>query len=118
MSSLVNLIKEVGIKAVDSNNPVNVLFGVVVSINPLSVIVDQRFTLPEELLIIPEHMKRYEVNLSHTHDYTDDGSQRTTGEALSTIVIQPGIQENDKLILLRIQGGAKYLVIGKGEDSE
>lgn len=109
MATLLDVIKLAGSQAVNAENPVNVLFGIVTAINPLSVQIDQKLILPEEVLIIPEHMTRYEVDLSHSHTHP----QGSTGSSLGVIVIREGIVLGDRLILLRVQGGYQYLVIGK-----
>lgn len=98
----------------EANNPVSIMFGEVSKINPLEVNVDQRFTIDADFLIVPESLTRYEVNLNHTHSYTDDGIAGTTGAALTQIiVIRPGLQKGDKVVLIRMQGGQKYLILDK-----
>src|SRR5690606_16624287 len=175
---------------VDATNPVNVLFGDVLSVNPLSVHVDQRFTLTREFLVLSEQVIPYSIDVSHRHTYdggttagalgsldlrhnhvegarattsalssydlehhheldgedtsnalssldlehehtieegvtedalttpynlqhshTYDGG--TTDSALSTIVIREGLKVGDKVILLRVQGGQKYVILDK-----
>lgn len=114
MPSLLDVIKAAGIDAVGASNPVNVLFGEVLNSNPLSVKVDQRFTLPADFLIVPESLTRYEVDLTHTHQYTDDGSARTTATALTTkLIVRPGLKAGDKVLLLRVQGGQKFVILDK-----
>ncbi len=114
MSSLLDLIKAAGTDAVNASNPVNILFGEILTINPLSVKVDQRFTLPADFLIVPESLTRYEVDLKHAHQYTDDGSTSNTSEALTQkIVIRPGLAVGDKVLMLRVQGGQRYVILDK-----
>lgn len=114
MPSLLDVIKAAGMDAVGASNPVNIMFGEVITIDPFSVKVDQRFTLPADFLIMPERLIRYEVDLSHTHQYTDDGSARTTSEALTTkLIVRPGLKTGDKVLLLRVQGGQKYVILDK-----
>lgn len=110
MADLLNLIKIAGKQAVGAENPVNLLFGEVLAVNPLSVIVDQRLRLDAGFLIVPESLTRYELDLKHSHN-TGSGS---TGEALEEkAVVRAGLQEGDKIILLRMQGGQKYLLLDK-----
>lgn len=108
--NLTNLIKTAARQAVDASNPVHILFGEVTSADPLEVNVDQRFNLTADFLVIPESLSRYEVDLSHSHSY----SGGTTGESLtSLVVIREGLQVGDKLILIRVQGGQKYVIFDK-----
>lgn len=114
MSSLLELIKTAGVDAVGASNPVNVMFGEVISINSLSVKVDQRFTLTADFLLVPESIMRLEIDLKHVHSYTDNGSVRSTSEALTEkIVIRPGLNVGDKVLLLRVQGGQKFVILDK-----
>lgn len=114
MPSLLDVIKAAGIDAVGASNPVNIMFGEIVTVDPLSVKVDQRFTLPADFLIVPESLTKYEVDLTHSHQYTDNGSSRTTSTALTTkLVIRFGLKAGDKVLLLRVQGGQKFVILDK-----
>lgn len=55
--SLVDLIKQASLGAVEAANPVAVLFGTVTKTNPLEVNVEQRFTLTRDFLIITDKSK-------------------------------------------------------------
>ncbi len=110
MSSLLNVIKQAGIHAVEAGNPVAVMFGLVTGTDPLEVNVDQRFTLTADFLILPERLARYEIDLHHSHTY----SEGTTGAALTDkIVIRAGLQTGDKVVLVRMQGGQKFMILDK-----
>lgn len=114
MANLLEMIKQAGLDAMEASNPLQLLYGEVKQTDPLEVNVDQRFTLPSDFLIVPEHLTRYELDLKHGHEYSVDGTTQTTREALTEkIVIRPGLQAGDPLILLRVQGGQKYLIIDK-----
>lgn len=108
--SLLDIMKRASIGAVESNNPVTILFGNVIRINPLEVNVHQRFTLTEDFLVVPESLTRYELDLKHNHS-TSEGP---TGEVLpEKIVIREGLQVGDRVLLIRVQGGQQYVVLDK-----
>jgi hypothetical protein len=110
MGELVNMMKQLGAGAVDAGNPVTIVYGEVTQINPLEVNVDQRFTLSEDFLIVPEQLTSYEIDLKHTHSY----SNGTTGESLvEKVVIRRGLEAGDKLLLLRVQGGQQYIIFDR-----
>ncbi|WP_168120960.1 DUF2577 domain-containing protein [Paenibacillus sp. HB172176] len=94
--SLLPVIKQAAKDAVDATNPVIVLFGVVTSVNPLKVNVDQRFNLTADFLILTEATREWKVTLG--------GAE---------YVVREGLQVDDKVILLRMQGGHKYVVADK-----
>ncbi len=110
MPSLLDIIKTAGMDAVGASNPVNIIFGEVMTTAPLSVNIDQRFTLPAEFLILPESLSKYEVDLKHSHSASDG----QTGEALTEkLVIRAGLKTGDKVLLIRVQGGQQYVVLDK-----
>ena len=107
---MLNAIRQAALTAVEAAAPVAVMFGTVVRDNPLEVNVDQRFTLDADFLIVPESLTRLEIDLRHTH--TAPGG--TTDDALTEpVVIRPGLQAGDRVVLLRVQGGQKYLILDK-----
>ncbi|MDF2934969.1 MAG: hypothetical protein K0Q90_342 [Paenibacillaceae bacterium] len=101
-----NAIRQAALTGMEAGKPAAVMFGEVVSGNPLQVNVDQRFTLDADFLILPESLARLELDLSHTHG--------SSGAALTDpVVIRPGLQAGDKVILLRVQGGQQFLILDK-----
>lgn len=54
---MLNIIKQAALGAVDTSNPVSILFGEITKANPLEVNVDQRFTLTEDFLIVLDQVK-------------------------------------------------------------
>ncbi len=95
--ALLDTIKKAGAAAYASGNPTAVLVGKVVGISPLEVNVDQRFTLPEDFLIVPESLTRYELELPE----------------LGKLLIRSGLESGDTVLLLRVQGGQQYVVLDK-----
>ncbi|WP_216651773.1 DUF2577 domain-containing protein [Paenibacillus sp. NEAU-GSW1] len=108
--ALLELIKQAGAAAYASGNPMAVLAGKIVQTHPLEVSVDQRFTLPEDFLIVPESMTRLELDLTHVHG-TGGG---VSGEALTgKTVIRRGLEAGDAVLLLRVQGGQQYIILDR-----
>ncbi|SDJ76219.1 DUF2577 domain-containing protein [Paenibacillus naphthalenovorans] len=107
---MLNAIRQAALSAMEAGNPVAVMYGEVTKTNPLEVNVDQRFTLDADFLIVPESLTRLEIDLRHSHIMTSG----TAEEALTQpIVIRPGLQAGDHVVLLRMQGGQKYLILDK-----
>ncbi|MBP1961167.1 DUF2577 domain-containing protein [Paenibacillus aceris] len=96
IAELANLIKQAGVGAVDATSPVSVLLGTVTNTNPLEVSVDQRFSLVEDFLIIPEQLTHYEVTIG-----------------IQVVVIRRGLEIGDSLILLRMQGSQQYIILDR-----
>lgn len=93
---LVDLIKQASLGAVEAANPVAVLFGTVTKTNPLEVNVDQRFTLTNEFLIVPEQLTEYRVTINGQN-----------------VIIRRGLNVGDKVLLLRMQGGYRYVILDR-----
>lgn len=106
--SLIDLIKQTAVKAVESTNPVNVVFGTVTTSNPIEIEIHQKLKLTKDFLVMTERVTRYEVDLEHDHG----GSKALSGK-LTDIPIRTGLKKGDKVALLRVQGGHQYLVIDK-----
>jgi len=107
---MLEAIKRAALTAMEAAGPVAVVFGTVTKANPLEVNVDQRFTLDADFLIVPESLTRLEIDLRHVH--TAPGGM--TGDALTEpVVIRPGLQIGDRVVLIRMQGGQKYLILDK-----
>ncbi|MHA7966605.1 DUF2577 domain-containing protein [Paenibacillus sp. CAU 1782] len=100
--SMLELIKKAGMGAVEAGNPVQLLQGEVVSANPLSVKVDQRFVLPADFLIVPESLTELEIDLSQVY-----------GSNTAPILVRRGLEAGDSVILLRMQGGQRYLLLDR-----
>lgn len=108
--SLLNTIKRAGLGAVESANPVAIMMGKIKSVNPLEVAVDQRLTLSEDFLIVPESLIKYEIDVKHSHSY----SNGTTGEALpQKLLIRRGLEAGDIVLLLRYQGGQQFVILDR-----
>lgn len=96
MRNFVDQIKQISIGAQEAGNPVAVLFATVTGTSPLEVNVDQRFTLTEDFLIVPEHL-----------------TDRTAMVNGQQITLSRGLSQGDKVILIRQQGGLNFLVAGR-----
>ncbi|GIP35511.1 DUF2577 domain-containing protein [Paenibacillus sp. J2TS4] len=94
--AMLDIIKKAGMGAVQAGNPVAVTYATVSQVHPLELYVDQKSTLTEDFLIVPEHMKEYKVTV---------GDQE--------VVIRKGLERGDKLILIRAQGGQSFVIVGR-----
>lgn len=86
LSNLVSLIKKAAVDAVEEGKPVALMFGEVKSVSPLEVFVEQKIVLKEKQLIL---MKSFKEN-----------------------VMENTLKVKDILLLLRMQGGQQFVVLG------
>ena len=106
---MIDTIKQASIRAVGASDPVNILFGEVISIKDFKIKVDQKLILDKDFFIIPERLTRYEVDLKHKHSCSDG----VTSTSLFKLVIREGLKQGDKVLLIRVQGGQQYVILDK-----
>ena len=99
-NDLLVAIQKASIAAVENIKPVNIVFGKIDSTSPLSVNVENKLTLSNEQLIMRDIFKVYELKCEV------DGK---VGVAKLDLKLKPG----DDVILFRMQGGQKYLILDR-----
>ena len=89
MPNLTNLIQQIASNAIESSMPCGIFFGVVTSAEPLEINVEQKMALGREHLI-----------LTPLVSYISDD-------------ISLNLRKNEKVMLLRVQGGQKFIVLDR-----
>ena len=104
------VIKQIAGSAANTQPPCTFIFGTVVSTDPLSVQVDNRFFVGESALVLLKPSVSGSF-CSHTHKHTCayNGAEITDKEDSETYC---GLKAGDKLALLREHGGQRFLVLG------
>lgn len=92
--------KKAGANASQANAPVNVCFGKVTSASPLKILVEQKITLGSAQLVLTRHVTDYDVDV-------------TISDKKQIMTIHNALQVDDKVVLLRVQGGQKYVVMDR-----
>lgn len=121
---LVRLIKKTALDAVEAAKPVSVCFGKVVCADPIQVAVDQKMILGKAQLVLSRHVSEYETVMSGEdcrnfyHDGEEPNSEiKQTDHKHSLeqikITVHNGLAAGDEVILLRQQGGQKYIIWDK-----
>jgi len=131
-NALVNIIKQAGLEATKADKPVNVCYGKVTSISPLRILVDQKITLGSAQLTLTRNVTDYDVEITldewETEKSEEQESSEATNETESSEGTQPhthklkgkkkmkvhnALKKDEKVLLLRVQGGQKYIVIDR-----
>lgn len=138
-TELLKIIKQAGSDAVNASKPTTLCFGKITSDNPLKILVDQKMELGEAQLILARQVTDYTttctINWStenalttHTHGISggdsggDSISLTSTAANLShkhavagtkSITIHNKLKVGEQVVLLRMQGGQKYLVLDR-----
>ena len=138
-TSLPEVLRGLVKQTMDAYNLADILFGVVVNTKPLTINVEQRFTITEEFLILTKNVKKYtttatinwtteekSINANHNHSATVQGDCSITIQqeninlahnhsinGTKSITINNELKQNDKVILVKASGGQKYVVLDK-----
>lgn len=124
-NDLVKLIKKIAMEAVEAGKPMNLTFGRVLSPDGLSVDVDQKIRLKEKQLMLGETLREYEAELEVELEEMEleleleiEGGivpavARGKGTVKGKGKILRRLDAGDEVILMRMQGGQKYMVIDK-----
>ena len=127
-SDFVKVIKKTAIEAVKNSKPTDIFYGTVQSISPLTIFIDQKLILSEKFLIIPESLTDYETEISFDDPsvkqvFTTWNMEETSESTPSKIsfkekikhkiTVYNSLKTGEKVILLRQQGGQKYMIVDR-----
>lgn len=122
MPNAVEVVKKAAVEAVEAQKPVNILFGTVISASPLKIQVDQKSIYTSKMLILTRNVTDFEVDMTVNHTTEDKGGGsgmaafETHNHAYSgrkTFKVHNALQAGEKVLLVRVQQGKKYVVIDR-----
>lgn len=122
MADIVNHIKKIAVNAVNSQKLTDIVYGTVISTNPLKVQIDQKLIIEKEHLKLTRAVINYEVEMTvdHLTEQTEGGSgygeydlHAHEYKGRKKFLIHNGLVEGDKVTMIRVHGGQQYIVIDK-----
>lgn len=114
-TELTKAIKKAASKAVKAEKPVEVCFGKVTSASPLQILVDQKFTLGAAQLVLTRNVT-VSWNTENKSGGSGESSFASHNHAIigrKSITVHNGLVVGDEVILIRQQGGQKYVVVDR-----
>ena len=93
-------IKRAAVEAVQSTMPSGVYFGTVISSSPLKISVEQKMTLDSNQLVLSTLVQDFTVSMTVDH-------------VTKSFRVHLGLKAGEKVVLLREQGGQKYIVLDR-----
>lgn len=122
-SGLIDIMKRASMDAMNNAQMCDLRYGTVVSITPLKIQITNVFTLPESLLIVPQHLTDYELEITPIDWLTENrsgGSSYSSFEShnheikgKNKIKVHNALKIGDKVALLRKQGGQSYFILDR-----
>ena len=117
---LLQVMKQSAKETGDSVKPVWVCFGKVVSESPLKIQVDQKITLGKAQLVLTKNVTDYETKF--TVDpikvyHTTKTTPTDTWADEQKIKVHNALKVGEQVLLLRQQGGQKYIVVDRMEET-
>lgn len=110
ITELTKLIKQIASDVIRAQKPVEICFGKVISASPLKINVEQKMTLEAPQLILSRHVTDYIVEMTVDHYTENESGHAHACKGKKKFTVHNGLAVGDEVILLRQQGGQKYLV--------
>jgi len=136
INELVRLVKQAAVDAVRADAPMAVCYGTVTSTAPLKIQVDQKKILGTAQLILTDNVRDFNVEISTIEGtgkspgphYTENESGGAGAAAFESHShryqgrkkwrIHNALKMDEKVILLRCDGGQKYIILDRWEARE
>lgn len=122
MPNAVELVKKAAVEAVDETQPSGIFFGTVTGVSPLEIELESHLPLTADHLILSTLVQDFWVD--ETVDHLTENRAGGSGEAAyashnheykgrKQFLIHLALKEGEKVILIRIQGGQRYIVLDR-----
>lgn len=136
INELVRLVKQAAVDAVRADAPVAVCYGTVTGTAPLTIRVDQKNILEAAQLILTDNVRDFNVEMStiegtgksqgphYTENESGGGgyaafaSHNHRYQGCKKWRVHNALKTGEKVILLRCDGGQKYVVLDRWEARE
>ncbi len=126
-ADLIKVIKRAAVEVVAASKPAEVCFGKVTSVSPLKILVEQKLLLGEAQLVLTRNVTDYQTVITgdNVKDYYYVGKfpdaviekplnpphKHAVGRI--DIIVHNGLVVGDEVLLIRQQGGQKYVVVDR-----
>lgn len=105
MNEFLANVKRAAIDAVRAQKPFALLHGTVTGVSPLKVRVDQKFELSAPQLILTSAVRDHTVTVTEA-----DGTEQV-------FLVHRELEIGERVLLLRADGGQKFLILDRAEAS-
>ena len=114
---LTQIIKQIAVNAIETQKPLDVVIGNIISVEPLKINLSQFIDIKEDMVVIPSEYKEHEgkiiipeqkINLL---DENEEEKEYTIKEQEITIKIQSKLKVGMSVYLLRFNKGQKFYML-------
>lgn len=102
LSNMIEVIKKAALEAVKASSPTTIVYGTVVSTDPLKINIEQKLTLDSDHLLLTDNVRDYNVDL-----------KLSDGGMLQNYTVYNSLKMDDQVLLLQLQGGQKYVIMNR-----
>lgn len=113
VNDLLEHIKKVAVKAVEAGKPAAIVIGKVTNVSPLKINVEQKLTLTSAQLILTKNVTNYSINVAIDTATSESEAHSHKIEGTKKITIKNGLVVGEKVVLLREQGGQRFIVLDR-----
>lgn len=124
MNGFLENVKRAAVEAVSATKPFSFIIGKVTSISPLKIQIDQKLVLTSAQLLLTNAVRDYTVYM--TVDHQTGSASGGSGESSfashshsysgkKSFKVHLGLKVGEQVLLLRADGGQKFIVIDRME---
>lgn len=113
MPNMVSIIKQASAEAIEQGKPVNLIYGVVETANPLAIRVDQKLLLQSNFLVLCRQVTDYEVTMEVDHTTEQESAHNHGYLGKKTFKVLNGLKAGEKVMMIRMQGGQRFVVLDR-----
>ncbi|WP_455577351.1 DUF2577 domain-containing protein [Anaerosinus sp.] len=121
-TQLVQTIQMLAKQTLDASKPSDYVLGVVEAVNPLTIRIEQKESIPEEFLILTDAVRDYEVDIEVNHVTENRAGGSGDAEFAShnhgyvgrkKIKVYNSLHVGEQVILIQQAGGQEFIVLSR-----
>ncbi len=115
LSGFLNDVKRAAVDAILASKPFSFTLGVVKSTSPLKIQVDQKLELSAAQLVLTNAVRDYTVEMTVDHETEETSKHKHKYKGTKKFRVHLALKTGEQVLLLRADGGQKYLVLDRVE---
>lgn len=121
-SQLVDTIKQIAVESVGATEPLEVIIGEVVGVDPLEIKIDPKIVLQEGNIVLTKNTTEWTMEMSVDHvtenrsgggGYAEFASHNHEYKGRKKYLVHNQLVMGDKVILLKETGGQRYIALDR-----